>query len=313
MFTAPEVPKRSQKVDLRSCVLCVKFELSEIFPQQAVLLGGVDATGEATSSVESLEIGSNTWTPLPRLRLPRWSCACAATQGRVFVMGGRSVEDEILDSVEVYDIERGGWNQGPSLHFPRCELAAASCRGVLFAAHGVTEGEVPLAEVEFLPLECPSESRGMVSGIHWLRAPPLQPPKRALAAVGLHDALYLLGGWDDRAGQPSGEVYYARVRDHDISDGWHQAPSLQEPRAGLGACALMGSLWVVGGCRGARDLNSIERFTPGSSGWETVAHLQEARRACCAVPCGSSLLILESCWQHQQESYVRLRGSWSNC
>ena len=30
-------------------------------------------------------------------------------------------------------------------------------------------GEVPLAEVEFLPLECPSESRGMVSGIHWLR------------------------------------------------------------------------------------------------------------------------------------------------
>lgn len=272
---------------LRSCLRSVSLELAEIFPPQALLLGGVDGFDEGTSSVESLDIASNTWTPLPRLRVPRWSSAAACTQGRVFVMGGRGFEmmrDEILDSVEVFDMERGSWGQAANLHFPRCELAAASCRGVLVAAHGVTEGEVPLSEVEFLRLE---------QAVQWLRAPPLQPARRALAAVGLNDAIYLLGGWDDRLGGASGEVHYLKLRDHDIgTEGWRRAPPLQEPRAGFGACALMGSLWACGGCRGPQNLSSIERFTPGNSAWETITQLQEPRRACCAVPSGSSLLIL---------------------
>lgn len=98
--------------------------------------------------------------------------------GCVFVLGGRSQDDEILDSVEAYDLQRGSWAQAPSLHFPRCELAAAACRGLLFAAKGVTEGEVPLPEIEWLPLEGEQQ---------WLRAPP-HPPRRALAAVALRDA-----------------------------------------------------------------------------------------------------------------------------
>eukprot|EP00913_Durusdinium_trenchii_P014761 g13846.t1 len=228
-------------------------------------------------------------TPLSRLRLPRWSCACASAQGRVFVMGGRSVEDEILDSVEAYDVQRGCWSHAPSLNFARCELAAAACRGLLFAAQGVTEGEVPLAEIEWLPVARERAARDS----QWLRAPRLHSPKRALAAVALGDAVYLLGGWDDLAGQPSSEVNYLKIEGHDqLSDGWRRAPPLQEPRAGLGAAALMGSIWAIGGCRGQQDLTSLERFTPGGH-WELVTHLQEPRRACCVVPCGSSLLELE--------------------
>ncbi|CAK9020668.1 unnamed protein product [Durusdinium trenchii] len=273
---------------MRSCLHGVSIELAELFPQQTLVLGGVDANGEATSSVESFDIGTNAWTPLSRLRLPRWSCACASAQGRVFVMGGRSVEDEILDSVEAYDVQRGCWSHAPSLNFARCELAAAACRGLLFAAQGVTEGEVPLAEIEWLPVARERAARDS----QWLRAPRLHSPKRALAAVALGDAVYLLGGWDDLAGQPSSEVNYLKIEGHDqLSDGWRRAPPLQEPRAGLGAAALMGSIWAIGGCRGQQDLTSLERFTPGGH-WELVTHLQEPRRACCVVPCGSSLLVL---------------------
>ncbi|CAJ1414806.1 unnamed protein product [Effrenium voratum] len=270
-------------IGLRSCLRSVSLELNELFPQQALVLGGVDENAEAMASVESFDITTNSWTELPKLRAPRWSCAAAAAAGRIFVLGGRNIDGEVLGTVETYNMRRGRWEHAPQLHFPRCEAAATMCRGMLFAAGGVAEDEMPLGETEFLRL------RNFEIG-EWLRAPP-RPAWRAAAAVALGDEFFLLGGWDDRAGQPSDEVSYLRVNAEDVGF-WAQAPKMREPRAGLGATSLLGSIWAVGGCKGQEDIASVERFTPGSDHWEVVTHLEAPRRACCAVSCGSSLLVL---------------------
>lgn len=88
------------------------------------------------------------------------------------------------------------------------------------------------------------------------------------------------------------QVSFLKVQDQDLSlEGWRSAPPLQEPRAGLGATCVLGSIFVVGGCRGPEDLGSVERYTPGGC-WELVTRLPAPRRACCAVASGSSVLVL---------------------
>ena len=96
----PKTPRNQAGEASRSCLHSVSLELAELFPQQTLVLGGVDANGEAMASVESFDMKSRCWSPLPRLRQPRWSTAVACSRGCVFVLGGRSGEDEILDSVE---------------------------------------------------------------------------------------------------------------------------------------------------------------------------------------------------------------------
>lgn len=68
----------------------VSLELAELFPQQTLVVGGVDANGEATSSVESFDVKSQSWSPVSRLRQPRWSCACACSQGSERSKRGRN-------------------------------------------------------------------------------------------------------------------------------------------------------------------------------------------------------------------------------
>ena len=84
--------------------------------------------------------------------------------------------------------------------------------------------------------------------------------------------LYAVGGYDDR------ESRVAAVERYDPSTNtWEAVAAMSTKRANLGAVALDGKLYAVGGFDGETHLDSVERYDPSTNAWEAVAAMSTKR------------------------------------
>ena len=79
---------------------------------QLFATGGQTPDGRATASVERYDPVSETWHFVTPMRRPRFSHACAAHGGKIYVVGGFA-GGEWLTANERYDPKTGQWE---SLH-----------------------------------------------------------------------------------------------------------------------------------------------------------------------------------------------------
>jgi len=112
--------------------------------------------------------------------------------------------------------------------------------------------------------------------IQWRRIADLPGDQHGACAGVIDGLVYLVGGIN-----PSGPVY-DKMRIYDpVSDSWSDGPSMSTRRVNPGSGVIEGpigpELYVVGGYSGSAGLASVERYTPSSGIWETVAPLGEPR------------------------------------
>ena len=89
----------------------------------------------------------------------------------------------------------------------------------------------------------------------------------SLAAVGLDNKLYAMGGGEPNVNQDTVEVYDAH------HNAWLPGPTMNNRRFTTAAALHNSSIFVSGGYDGTQYLKSVERLDPREGKWQLVRHL----------------------------------------
>ncbi|WP_439634590.1 Kelch repeat-containing protein [Glycocaulis sp.] len=221
-----------------------------------------------TNRVWTLRPGEDTaWQEGPPLPGPWSENVAVALDGRIHVITGRrpsGVENSEWNHQSdvtahlVLDPAEGTWTTLAPSPSARNSAAAAVMNGLIHVVAGrtVSGGNTPAHEV----YDPASNS--------WTLAAPLPQPSRGprgsggLAAASVGDTLYVFGGeWFEDGGGVYEEVWAWRAE----TDSWQAVSTMPTPRHGLGAHALDGAIYTIGGAaqRGAADTSAkVEVFRP---------------------------------------------------
>jgi len=127
----------------------------------------------------------------------------------------------------------------------------------------------------------------------WSSLPPMPTARGALGGAVIGGSLYAVGGtpppFSGRPIQPYGKLEILELD----SGRWRSGPSMPFPRHHVGAAALDGSLYVVGGRgRSVFSLAHLERFDVRTGAWESLPPLPQASGALAAAAVGGELLAI---------------------
>jgi hypothetical protein len=104
--------------------------LSELQAGGLIVLGGVDASGQAAQTVWLATAGNPNWQVLADWPNPRPGAAGAVDGvGFLFIAGGTLPDGGFSDEVDIYDPYNGKWSAGPPLPTPRTGLACGFASG----------------------------------------------------------------------------------------------------------------------------------------------------------------------------------------
>jgi kelch-like protein 20 len=161
------------------------------------------------------------------------------------------------------------WATSAPLNQARAGHGGAECGGAIFVLGGwpdITFSRA-LTEVEYL---------GQIGG-PWQDGPPLNEGRGNPAAAALNDRLYAIGGY------PAGPGALTSVEVLDCGTGTAWSPVADLPdRKGRGAgaaAATQDRIYVTGGDdgTGARSLDSLLAYDPGTNQWQTMAPMPTRR------------------------------------
>ncbi|XP_078737922.1 kelch-like protein 28 [Lampetra fluviatilis] len=235
-------------------------------PRVLCAVGGKNGLFATLDCVEAYQPGSDTWAPLPPLAKPRYECACAVLERRLYVVGGVAcrVRNRVPygrheSSVERWDPEVASWDLAPAMTECRSTLGLAVLDGELFALGGY-DGQNYLRSVERFS---PRLGR-------WSPAEPMLKKRSCFAAAALAGMIYAVGGY--------GPAHLNSVERFDPGKGdWEMVAPMADKRINFGAGVAMGFLFVVGGHNGVNHLASIERYDPQLDQWTTCRPMSAPR------------------------------------
>jgi len=235
-------------------------------PAQIVVMGGCNwicptCTGEAFDPV------ARTWEELPAMYRPRFQCASAQAEGRLYVIGGHA-GGEVVNSVERHTLGCSSWELMPPMSKPRIFAMSAVFDGHIYVCGGCITGEVALSSCErFDP-----HSR------MWQPVPSMRHRRAFGCLVPVAGTLYTFCGFD-YAALGYMECYRPTLR-------WWDELQAGEPRF-FATPAVRGSqIFVVGGARSSwldfsgvggpcspeayRSASSIRCLAPGTDAAQAV-------------------------------------------
>ncbi|NOZ75192.1 MAG: T9SS type A sorting domain-containing protein [FCB group bacterium] len=122
----------------------------------------------------------------------------------------------------------------------------------------------------------------------WSSGMSLPEPRSGHGAVVVDSLIYLIGGFTNAQHQASGSCWSYNP----ATDSWNQdLPSLNYDRANLAVVAKSDTIWVFGGRHMNSMVGAIERFVIGSSAWEVVGTMPDARMGLGAVRVGDEVYL----------------------
>ena len=214
------------------------------------------------------------WTVLGTMRVPQQEGAVEALGGRIYSAAGfAGLVTEASSVVQAYDVTRDTWTQVASLPEALHHPASAALDGKFYVVGGFYGGFAQREPAQSVWVYDPAADE-------WMRRASLPMARGALAAVALDGRLYAIGG--ERRVQDGGPAEYESVADVAVydpaADRWDALPPLQHARNHLGAAAIGGRLYAVGGRDAASWLLSyLEEYDPATRTWRERAPLPTGR------------------------------------
>jgi non-specific serine/threonine protein kinase len=178
----------------------------------------------------------------------------------IYVTGGSPPGN--LHRVLAFDTRSGRWSDPTRLPTGLNHSEAATHDGRLYLAGGYLNGEDPTAN--FWQYD-PAADR-------WTKLPDLLQATAAGGVVAIGDKLYVAGGAPQTFGVSGPIAPYSTLQIYDFGTGtWSYGASVPVPRHHVGAAALGGRLYMVGGRDEAnRSVATFERYDPATDSWESL-------------------------------------------
>ncbi len=196
---------------------------------------GGETVGGVTEFLEIYDRTGDKWHRGASKPTPVRGISAVVLQGKIYVPGGCTGSGEPLSIVEVYDPRSDGWEAAASLPEPLCGYALAALEGRLYLFGGWNGGSYSAMVYRYDP-----------HADTWQPGTSLPSPRGYSAAAALGSSIYLVGGYDGERSLSALEVYDPALEGEGKSP-WRSGMSMSVGRAGLGAAALGGSLYVIGG------------------------------------------------------------------
>ena len=196
------------------------------------VIGGDTGTSSrgAVGSVEEYDPASNHWTFKANMPSHRSGLAAATVNGIVFAVGGRTASATVA-ILEAYDPATDTWTTKAPMPTPRAFLSLVAYNGLLYAISGLNENGDNSSAVEVYD---PATNSWTQKAPHFGRY--------GAGTVAVAGTIYTIGG-SGGTGEPS-----VVVQAYDIAtDTWSLKASLPASRALLGAAAVGGKIYAIGG------------------------------------------------------------------
>ena len=281
-----------------------------------VLIGGMDATKKALSSVESVNFLNQTRTPLAELKTARLWHAAVVFENQILVSGGTTCVGNLncIDSIEILHLNDNPptWHEF-AVNLP-VKVGGHKCvvyGNRLLIIGGKTEGGNVLDTIYELLLVPPYSSKLLchmkkkraghgaelfddkvliaggkgreadvemfdITRNECVEMPPLLYPSLLMETIGRDDGMFLIGGKDDKEELPSDIIQY------DVKTG--QSKALMKMKTGRFGCSAVCSgntLVVMGGLD--EDLCLVECFNFVTNSWKKLPCMSSVRHVACAV------------------------------
>jgi len=253
---------------------------------------------------------SDGWSYVAPMDISRTQLGVAALGGKLYAVGGYDDPTGVLNSAKVYDPIDNSWNPIASMNILRRSLGVAALGGKLYAVGGVG-GPSWTAFLNSAEVYDPSVNS-------WNPIAPMNISRRALGVAALGGKLYAVGGGDGST-YPYLPLNSVEVYDP-IDNSWNYIAPMDISRSSLGAAALGGKLYAVGGYDGSTYLNSAEVYDPIDNSWNSIAPMQVVRRALGVAALGGKLYAVGGSFPagsgsgvlHSAEVYDPIDNSWNS-
>lgn len=229
---------------------------------------------------------SGSWRSGASLPQPRDEIRAAAGDGIVYL--GTGIELEQIRSgfrsvarMYAFDPDRATYTRLPDVPARVDHPLLAAGAGDLYLVGGYVDG-VPTGRTW----------RFSARERNWSELAPMPTARGALGGGVIGNRLYAVGGAPTTAANTIEP--YRTLEILDLQTGrWRTGPPMRFARHHVGAAALGGSLYVVGG-RGRSDLSlaHTERFDPRTGRWETLPALPQGVGGLAAVAVGGELVAI---------------------
>jgi N-acetylneuraminic acid mutarotase len=227
---APSITYEFQVAAYRSTL-----DLVEVF-------GDPSNVSQGTTSTASCDCWSVT-TPMPTAQV---GLGVAAINGVLYAVGGSGT------TVEAYDPASDTWSTRAAMPTARSGVGVAALDGILYVVGGTTG--TPVATVEAYDPAADT----------WTTKAPMPTARHAPGAAVINGILYVVGG---AAGADADHASLATVEAYDpATNTWTPKASMPTARARLGAAAIDGILYAVGGYTSLASA-LVEAYDPISDTW----------------------------------------------
>lgn len=229
---------------------------------RVLVTGGTDATGQLLASTEIFDPAHNTWSPGPKMSVPRANhTAVLLDNGQVIVIGGGQSDSSglpsgqgVLASTEIYSPASNTFSPGPQLlHARGHQQSTLLPDGRVLVAGGTGPGGTNVLEAEVLSADHKT----------WSAAGSLTQGRSLFGLAQTTSGQVVV------AGGLASTILGSTERFDPSTNQWSQGPSLMQPRFFLALAALSdGGVFAAGGIGGPNNfLDSTEVLAAGGSAW----------------------------------------------
>ncbi|MFN8571003.1 MAG: kelch repeat-containing protein [Gemmatimonadaceae bacterium] len=234
---------------------------------ELLLMGGHDATGGATATVERYLVEKGVWEPARPLSSARDGLGASLVNQSIFVAGGKGGTGQ---QVEYADPVREGWVRRAPLPAERAYASVAGIGRLVVVAGGEDRAGTAQASVAVF-----------VHGDYWLRAPSVPSARDAAVSATLDGKIYVIGGFLARTGLVTTNEAF------DIATStWETRAPLPAARGHAMAAVANGRLYVFGGNAPGEDpapTATVYAYDPQANAWEPKAAMPTATNGGAAV------------------------------
>ncbi|WP_119165586.1 Kelch repeat-containing protein [Algihabitans albus] len=234
---------------------------------------------------------TDSWQELPNLPAARHHITLSTLNGMIYAVGGFSgafPNWKPETSAYFYDFETAQWNALPDLPVARGEHVAAVVNGLLYVIGGRVGGTASAATFN----EHRDTSRVDIFDSEagtWLRGIDAPTARNSAASAVIDGRIYVVGGrqfLEQPDGSPA-SVNLASLEVFDPATGlWSVKAPMPQAAGGLGAAAVDGKLYVVGGEQWVPTREVFAEgwvYDPATDEWEAIPGLNVPRHGLAAA------------------------------
>lgn len=239
---------------------------------------GTDRLGAPVTSDEARQ--AVVWRTLRNATLARTEVAAARIGDHAYVVGGFAPPaGETSAVLERYDLKRNRWTRRRPIPQAVNHAAAVAYRGDLYVLGGFAARTGLADETRAFWRYRPRTNR-------WTRMSDAPSARGALAAGVIGDRLYAIGGARSGTALATLEVYDFRRRR------WSTGRAMPTAREHLAAAVRGRALYVLAGrAAGQGNFDVVERYTPATRRWRTLAPMRRPRGGIAAATVADQVVV----------------------